>query len=478
MTKADGRYRLRNITPGPYQVSIGCYGAHFAGRWFNNQQDSALGGFLSIPAGLVTTLNGTVGQPGAITGQVTDQAGQPVNNICVYVLDQKTKNYINGSGADAEFGPPLTRHGRYQIHGLTPGRYLLQFDTCAGGKFADGFYRNGTTLASATPVTVHPGQTTTGINQVLAEGGSISGTITGPSGQPAKNICVEASDSASLVFRQATTNEAGHYSLRGLNSGRYSIYAAPCSDKGTNLGAASAPAPVQVTRPRTTAVNIELKAGGTVSGRVLGGDTGKTPQSQTCVLAVPADPDGSTQTVLAKADGTYSLPDLAPGKYLIYFGDLYCINFNNLFNQQEAFTAPQWFQNQATEAAATTITVTPGHTNTGINATMHPYGTISGTVGTQSNRPVSGECVAAIPAEPQFDQAFDEPIPNTTAITTATGRYTLVALPGQYKIKFSTGCGDSGFATQWWNAASSAKSAQLITVAYGTTTAINATLHR
>ena len=63
-TRANGRYLLRNVVPGPYQVSIGCYGSHFGGRWFNNQQDSARAGFLSIAPGLVTTLNGVVGQPG------------------------------------------------------------------------------------------------------------------------------------------------------------------------------------------------------------------------------------------------------------------------------------------------------------------------------------------------------------------------------------------------------------------------------
>jgi hypothetical protein len=233
-----------------------------------------------------------------------------------------------------------------------------------------------------------------------------------------------------------------------------------------------------VTRPRSTTVNIELKAGGTISGRVLGGANSKAPQYQTCVLAVPADSDGSRQTVLTKADGSYVLPDLTPGKYRVYFGDLYCVNLNSYpFDPQEATTAPEWFKDQTTEGAATTITVTAGRAITDINATMHPYGTISGTVRAQSNRPVSGECVTAVPTEPQFDQAFDEPIPNTTAVTTTTGRYTLIALPGQYKIKFSPGCGASSFATQWWNDASSAKTARPLTIAYGTTTGINATLH-
>jgi protocatechuate 3,4-dioxygenase beta subunit len=478
-TKSNGRYLLRNIIPGPYQVSIGCNGAHFAGRWFDNQQDSSRGGFLSIPAGLVTLLNGSVGQPGAISGTVTDQAGKPVNNICVFIVDPKAKTYINHAVGPPDFGPPLTENGgRYQIRGLTPGQYLVNFSPCAGGKFGGRWYRNGTTLANATPVKVRAGRTTTGISQRLVEGGSISGTVTGPSGQPAKNICVQAFDSASLGFQIATTSKTGHYTMRGLDSGRYSVYYAPCSVKGANLGAAYVPGLVQVTRPRTTTVNIALKAGGTIAGKVLGGPNGKAPQNGACALAVPTDPDGSIQSALTKADGSYRLPDLTPGKYRVYFGDIYCINFDSIA-QREATTAPQWFQNQGTEAAATTITVTSGHTNTGINATMHPYGTISGTVRSQSNQPVSGECVTAVPPQPQFDQAIvDEPIPNVTAITTATGRYTLIGLPGQYKIRFSSDCGATGFATQWWNNASTAKAASLVTIAYGTTTGINATLHR
>jgi hypothetical protein len=50
--------------------------------------------------------------------------------------------------------------------------------------------------------------------------------------------------------------------------------------------------------------------------------------------------------------------------------------------------------------------------------------------------------------------------------------------PGQYKIEFSTGCGDTGFRTQWWGQASSASSAKVITVGYATIGGVDATLHR
>ena len=45
-------------------------------------------------------------------------------------------------------------------------------------------------------------------------------------------------------------------------------------------------------------------------------------------------------------------------------------------------------------------------------------------------------------------------MPPEFAITTKTGGYSLSGVqPGTYKVKFSVGCGDSGFATQWWHGA-------------------------
>jgi hypothetical protein len=65
------------------------------------------------------------------------------------------------------------------------------------------------------------------------------------------------------------------------------------------------------------------------------------------------------------------------------------------------------------------------------------------------------------------------------AISRVTGRYTLLDLaPGQYQIEFSVGCGDSGFATQWWNDARSATPASVVTVGFETVTGIDAALRR
>jgi hypothetical protein len=87
---------------------------------------------------------------------------------------------------------------------------------------------------------------------------------------------------------------------------------------------------------------------------------------------------------------------------------------------------------------------------------------------------VPGECATAIPVGKGFTGFF---LPEF-AITAASGTYTLADLqPGTYKVKFTVGCGDSGFKTQWWKNASSAASATVITVGAGATvTGIDAAL--
>lgn len=57
--------------------------------------------------------------------------------------------------------------------------------------------------------------------------------------------------------------------------------------------------------------------------------------------------------------------------------------------------------------------------------------------------------------------------PPEIAITTPSGRFALTGLlPGQYKVKFSSGCGRTGFADQWWDDVSSQKAAKIINLGF------------
>jgi hypothetical protein len=97
---------------------------------------------------------------------------------------------------------------------------------------------------------------------------------------------------------------------------------------------------------------------------------------------------------------------------------------------------------------------------------------------THQGQPVAGECVTAAPVNPTPDPLLNQTLNPVVAVTTSSGSYSLVdLLPGQYDVKFSIGCGDSGFATQWWRHAASEQSATTISVsANGTVTGIDANL--
>jgi hypothetical protein len=156
----------------------------------------------------------------------------------------------------------------------------------------------------------------------------------------------------------------------------------------------------------------------------------------------------------------------------VYFGDPFCFLF------AEADFAPQWFKAQPTRATAADVTVSAGADTSGIGAKLALDGGISGTVTDSAHTPIAGECVTATPVSATPDPLYGQRLHPVIGVSGSDGSYSLVdLLPGKYTVEFSTGCGDSGFTTQWWNDAASASSASAITVsATATVTGIDATL--
>lgn len=462
-----GRYLVRSLAPGPYLIEFGCGGGRYASQWFNAQPDSTTADLASVAPGVITAASARLKLAGAISGRITDSAGRPLSTVCAIAENASTKVPVAG----------IIGSGGYRIGGLSPGRYLVQFSQCEGKpRYGSQWYRDKATAKSATPVTVRAGATSFGVSAVMTVGGSISGRVTGPSGERVRGFCVEATDTPAQSFGFAIVGRTGRYTLTGLETGRYSLYFAPCEPPSSALAAQARPGLVRVAAPhRVTGINIKLGPGGSVSGRVTGATVPAPPQSSVCVLLLPVNPDGTEGIAFTGQKGGYAVPNLKPGRYRAYFNDPSC----QIFTGGIGGLAPQWYNGQPTRTSANQITVTAGHATTGIGAALRPYGSIAGTVTTRGSAKVSGECVTAIPFRSPADPFSGLQQPAEVAVSMHDGRYVLAdLLSGRYKIEFSTGCGDAGFATQWWDNAGSATSAKVITVGSATITGINATLKR
>lgn len=193
------------------------------------------------------------------------------------------------------------------------------------------------------------------------------------------------------------------------------------------------------------------------------------------MVAVPVNPRDSLQFAWTSAGGQFRLTGLAAGAYRVDLDNPLCDYYD--FGVPDL--ASQWFDNQPGPATATRVIVKPGRTTQLISTALQPFGAIDGTVTTPDHDGVSGECVTAVPFHATADPVSGVPPARDIAITQPAGRYRLLDLPpGQYKIRFSSGCGDRGFRPQWWEQAASARTARVITIRNATVSGIDATLRR
>ncbi len=110
-----------------------------------------------------------------------------------------------------------------------------------------------------------------------------------------------------------------------------------------------------------------------------------------------------------------------------------------------------------------------GQTTSSVDAALKLSGGISGTVRGPDGHPVAGICAEAVPV---FAGA------STIVGVSTAGGYRIVGIqPGSYRVRFTAGCGATGYATQWWQHASARTAKVIVVHASHMVTGIDASLH-
>jgi hypothetical protein len=297
---------------------------------------------------LLITAPTALAQTGSIAGTVTEFAGTkgPLAGIFVGAIAE------NGELAGVGVTEPA---GKYKIEGLPAGSYRVEFADFGNEKVTHQFYKDVHTLGKATPVAVTGSKTAENIDAQLREGGTISGTVEGPSGSlNGARVVVFGTVEGQEYVREATAEASGKYSVVGLPAGEYQVeFSAP---SGVNLMPQFYQEASSLESAKTLEVeeekqseNINAKLteeGGQISGTVTDA-TSHAPLDH--VLVFTENAKGFEFLTETNASGEYTLAGLASGSY------------NLEFETESGEYLP---------AVLTAVSVTLGQTTAGVNVAL------------------------------------------------------------------------------------------------------------
>ena len=358
--RPDGTFHLGALPTGDYTISFSecAWPSTYLTEWYDDRPSQDLATAVHVEAGgTLQGINADLALGGVVSGLVTDEAGQPLEGIC-----------INDGSAETD------ANGRYRLTGLPTGTVKVGFSDAAcerRTRYLGEWWSDKPDRDSANAVPVVAGEETTGIDAQLALGGWISGRVTDDAGEPLSNICVAIpSENGGGYSEFDTTDETGTYLLSPLKTGDFKIRFWDCGH-GDSLEEWFDDAPdkasattVPVTVGEGTAANATLSQGGSIAGRVVDPDGG--PLFTVCITLylMPSDPGSpfftyadSTHT---NTGGTYRFNGLAPGEYLVRYEE--CLS--------DKTYATEWYDDARNFSDATVIRVAGGQDILGIDAML------------------------------------------------------------------------------------------------------------
>jgi protocatechuate 3,4-dioxygenase beta subunit len=261
-TDATGSYALNIAAAGSYNVAFFDPTATYVTQWANGQPSEAAANPVVVTTGAQTTgVNARMTGVTQITGTVTNSSSTPVANVCVYLY---------GAGATgartSDPGACTNSAGQYTMHVAAAGSYNVAFFD-PSGTYVTQWSRGQASEATANPVVVTAGATTTGVNAALTGVTRIVGTVTNTSGTPLSNICVYLYAAGATGARTSDTgvctNAAGGYSMPVAAAGSYNVAFFDPSGTHATVWANGHPSeatanPVAVTSGAQTVVNATL----------------------------------------------------------------------------------------------------------------------------------------------------------------------------------------------------------------------------
>lgn len=367
-TAPDGTYLLGgNLPTASYLVRFWTPSGDYVTEYFDDVPTAAQATPVAVEIGLISTgVDAEMTGAGAISGTVTDAAGNPLAKLLVTAFQAVDGEWRQVTSTMTFYEP------QYELSGLEAGIYRIRFADGYEGFFSESeFWDDSATVEAADDVTVVVGETTGGIDAILREElpGGIGGRVTNSSETPAPAIEVSIFDAFGDVVAQGQTGADGRYEILNLLPGWYWVgFEDPAGELPSEHYADAATldmaTPLQVGYSLAPDIDAVLdgpggqQGGAAVEGRVT--DPAGQPLSgiEVQCFSVSGFAVGRCSDVTGP-NGEYRLGGFLPPEPVVV-----------RFEDPNGSHVAEWFDNVTSFVDASPLPLAPGATLAGIDASL------------------------------------------------------------------------------------------------------------
>jgi protocatechuate 3,4-dioxygenase beta subunit len=229
LTDDQGNYRITNVGPGKYVLTVAAPGLIPASGSDGNKT------FLISKSEAVENVDFALARGGVITGKVTDTGGRPLIEEYISLVPV---DYGNGS---FRYMPSNTRtddRGIYRLFGVPPGKYRIAAGQennfgSRGGGYRRVFHPAAEEASQATIIEVSEGSEATDVDITLPElivnYSAYGRIIDGDTGQPVANVSYGvqkylSEGSTVSLSTGAFSSKDGEFKFDNLSPGKYAVF--------------------------------------------------------------------------------------------------------------------------------------------------------------------------------------------------------------------------------------------------------------
>ena len=326
VTGTDGSFRFEHLPPGSYSLGYSRAG-YLLPRISTGYSP------LSIHAAAGETVKGLrygLIPQAVVSGRALDDEGDPVEGVPVSLLAFR---YSNGIRRLTRLNQSSTTNdrGEYRIARLPAGKYFLQASPeqmppggaalLAAAKepgaplatYASTFYPGAIDPAQAMRVELHAGQEIPGIDIQLRRTVTVrvTGRLVGSDGaaMPRATVTLISAQSYLPAGFGVTADEAGNFVLNNLRPGSYILHAFSSDNQSISV-------PLEVGSSDIAGFVVRASPALSLRGSVTVEDALRNLNLTSVGINLRSADTGATLAMAhPAADGTFSLENLAPGRY-------------------------------------------------------------------------------------------------------------------------------------------------------------------